>query len=680
MNIGKRVLLIIIMLFMMQILLPGIGIMKNFVGFSMVEAADTVQTWNLSKTENDNVLATLKSDGSLIISGTGNMKNWRYNNEDVAEWHEKINNISKLTIEEGITSIGERTFMRCIRLKNIKLPSTIAKIETFAFDGCASLESIEINGYFTLYPTVFTQCDELTKLKITKDVEKISKSIISSIDNLEEIEVDQKNTHLKTIDGILYNYDVSELIGCPPKKEGKVIIPNGVKIIGDMAFQSCKNITEIEIPSSVETIEKYAFNICDSLRKINIPGSVKVLKEKTFWQCKELEEVILEEGVKEIEFGGIQNCKKVKIIKIPSTLEKIDKGAFVGDSGITNFVVDEENNNYCSENGILYNKDKSVLIRYTTGSIEETFTIPNYVKSIEENSFYRANNLKRIVLNNNIKEIPNKAFFYCINLTNVEMTNSVEIIGVLAFARCESLEKIIIPEGVISIENSAFWICKNLEEVNIVGGLITIGNESFDGCERLTKINIPQTLKFIGTGVFKEVPGPVSYYSNNQAMQTYKAQNLEETTYNILEPTLMWKIEQYKEKITKDIGSLIKTFPNINLNELKNNVKTNGDVKIYEKENEITNLNQKVINGMKLKIALDNEVVIYKLIVQGDIDGDGDADVEDILEINRHRLVEDENQRLKGIYLEAGDVDEDGDADVEDMLEINRYRLLGSWE
>ncbi len=680
MNIGKRVLLIIIMLFMIQILLPGIGIMKNFVGFSMVEAADTVQTWNLSKTENDNVLATLKSDGSLIISGTGNMKNWRYNNEDVAEWHEKINNISKLTIEEGITSIGERTFMRCIRLKNIKLPSTIAKIETFAFDGCASLESIEINGYFTLYPTAFTQCDELTKLKITKDVEKISKSIISSINNLEEIEVDQKNTHLKTIDGILYNYDVSELIGCPPKKEGKVIIPNGVKIIGDMAFQSCKNITEIEIPSSVETIEKYAFNICDSLKKINIPGSVKVLKEKTFWQCKELEEVIFEEGVKEIEFGGIQNCIKVKIIKIPSTLEKIDKGAFVGDSGITNFVVDEENNNYCSENGILYNKDKSVLIRYTTGSIEETFTIPNYVKSIEENSFYRANNLKRIVLNNNIKEIPNKAFFYCINLTNVEMTNSVEIIGVLAFARCESLEKIIIPEGVISIENSAFWICKNLEEVNIVGGLITIGNGSFDGCERLTKINIPQTLKFIGTGVFKEVPGPVSYYSNNQAMQTYKAQNLEETTYNILEPTLMWKIEQYKEKITKDIGSLIKTFPNINLNELKNNVKTNGDVKIYEKENEITNLNQKVKNGMKLKIALDNEVVIYKLIVQGDIDGDGDADVEDILEINRQRLVEDENQRLKGIYLEAGDVDEDGDADVEDMLEINRYRLLGSWE
>ena len=105
------------------------------------------------------------------------MKDFGYNNQDVAEWHRKVAEINSIIIEEGVTNIGERTFMRCTNIVNAQLPSTIEKVQEF-------------NTY-----------------------------LFTSLEKLETIEIDSLNTCFKIIDGIFYDYNVTELIGCPARKK-----------------------------------------------------------------------------------------------------------------------------------------------------------------------------------------------------------------------------------------------------------------------------------------------------------------------------------------------------------------------------------------------------------------------------------------------------------------------------
>ena len=361
-------------------ILACVMVILGAIKLNAATSISTTQTWDISKSEEDNVTAVLEGN-ILTISGTGEMKDWYYNNEHVEEWHSKIVNINKVIIEEGVTNIGTRTFMRCANITNVKLPSTINNIGIYAFDGCTNLEVLEINSYFQLDPSVFLYCDNLTKIIITKDVQEFNTYLCSSLENLKEIEIDEQNVYFKVVDGVLYNYDVTELIACPQQITGTVSIPNSVTKIRSIAFQGCENITEIIIPNSVTEIGQSAFNICTSLTEITIPGSVKSIPNNGFMQCSGLEKVTIEEGVNEIEFGAFQSCKNLKIIEISSTVEKIDAEAFIGDPSITNFEVSENNNYFSSENGILYNKDKTKLIRYTTGNDAEEFIIPDNVKN-----------------------------------------------------------------------------------------------------------------------------------------------------------------------------------------------------------------------------------------------------------------------------------------------------------
>jgi hypothetical protein len=174
--------------------------------------------------------------------------------------------------------------------------------------------------------------------------------------------------------------------------------PSNITLIGGWAFNHCTALTSVTIPNSVTTIGGSAFNGCTGLTSITIPNSVTT----------------------------------------------IGSGAFAWCTSLTSITVDAVNPNFASQNGVLYNKAMTTLLRMPAG-ITGSFTISNSVTTIGL-----------------------LAFSGCPGLTSVVIPNSVATIGVGAFDNCTGLTSVTIGNGVTSIEGGAFWNCPELTSVTVL--------------------------------------------------------------------------------------------------------------------------------------------------------------------------------------------------------------------
>ena len=192
----------------------------------------------------------------------------------------------------------------------------------------------------------------------------------------------------------------------------------------------------VDIPATIDgkpvtSIGWGAFQLCSGITSITIPNSVI-----------------------SIEDGAFQNCSGLTSITIPSSVTSIGVNVFYGCSGLTDITVDSSNPSYCSESGVLFNKDKTTLIYYPLGK-NGSYTIPDGVTAIGDYAFY-----------------------YCSGLTSVTIPSSVTSIGESAFRHCTGLTSITIPNSVTSIVNLAFWDCDSLTIVYIPSGVNFVPDES----------------------------------------------------------------------------------------------------------------------------------------------------------------------------------------------------------
>ena len=164
-------------------------------------------------------------------------------------------------------------------------------------------------------------------------------------------------------------------------------------------------------------------------------------------------------------------------ITIPDSVTYIGANAFRYCYNLTEINVDSDNRNYSSTDGVLYNKDKTILIMYPAGKTGD-FTIPNGVSTIGSDAFYGCDNLTGVIIPNGVTRIGNYAFYDCWNLTSVIIPNSVTSIGDGAFSWCDNLTEITIPDSVTRIGNYAFYNCYNLTSVTFAG-TITLANFSY---------------------------------------------------------------------------------------------------------------------------------------------------------------------------------------------------------
>lgn len=270
----------------------------------------------------DSLNYEIYADGRMIISGTGEMPG------DCRElntiWQKYT--INKVSVMEGVTSIGEQAFYGFANLSEIELPDTLVKT------GC----------------NIITNCPKLTRVTVPKNVSSIDTLPNSFYNlNLSEIIVDEENQYYASYEGCLYSKDFSELLLVPAQKTlipfhsntqkigryscicakvTSVTLPSTVTSIEDKAFAECTNLTEFNMTDNVTTIGFGLFDGCTSLKKVRLSSRLTELSS-TFQNCKSLATVTIPSSVTEL-YGTFFGCSSLTSITIPSSVSRIVEGAF----------------------------------------------------------------------------------------------------------------------------------------------------------------------------------------------------------------------------------------------------------------------------------------------------------------------------------------------------------------
>ena len=392
--------------------------------------------------EGDNLTWTLSCDSVLTISGTGAMT---YPSTQLP-WHSKKEYIKSVVIENGVTSIAFCAFYADYSaLTSVTIPNSVTNIGALAFAACTSLNSIEIpNSVTDIGQLAFYDCSSLKSVIIPNSVTNIGYGPFVGCTGLTSLTVETDNTNYCSLDGVMFSKDKTVLIQCPGGKQGAYMIPNGVANIALAAFEKCSSLTSIEIPNTVTNIGNEAFASCTSLTSVVIPNSVVSIGEDVFKYC----------------------------------------------SYLTSIDVASDNPNYSSIDGVLFNKEKTTLLRCPNGNTRTEYTIPDGVTTIGQRSF----------------------------------------------ESCWQLNSIIIPDGVTTIEANAFEGCVNLTSVSIANSVSTIENEAFLGCQKLTSVTNyaanPQTIAATAFSFANQ--SSCTLYVPAESVEAYKAADVWKEFTNIL--------------------------------------------------------------------------------------------------------------------------------------------------
>ncbi|WP_432651299.1 leucine-rich repeat domain-containing protein [Huintestinicola sp.] len=394
----------------------------NF-GMSVVASAETMTDGNFDYTVNESTVTITKYNGyggEVEIPATigGNTVT-----SIGAEAFKDCTSLTSVAIPGGVYSIGVEAFKGCSNLRSITIPGSVTSIGGYAFHSCTSLESINIPDSVTKIDTyTFTNCTSLSEITIPKNVTSIANSAFMLCSGLSSINVAEGNTKYISDDGVLFNKNKTELLFYPANKDG----------------------TSYAIPDGVTTIESNAFYENNNLVSITIP-----------------------DGVTYIGAGAFDSCKKLTSVSIPASVNSIGTEAFNSCESLTAISVHENNSVYSSENGVLFDKNKTILFVYPAEKSEKSYTVPDTVQQIYMSSFAG-----------------------CVNLENITLNEGVEKIYSAAFTGCTSLKTINIPSSVTALGDQAFMLCTSLKTINIPSSVTAIGDQAFMGCTSLTEISV----------------------------------------------------------------------------------------------------------------------------------------------------------------------------------------------
>lgn len=432
-----------------------------------------------SGTCGEQVTWSLSEDGTLTISGTGEMENYSDDNE--SPWKDFNKQVKRIVVEQGVTSIGDRAFSYSKQLKSIAIPEGVTRIGENSFWNCENLETVTLpDSLEEIGESAFANCGKLQKIVLPKHVKTLGETVFWRCFALTDFVVDSENTVFSAKDGVLFDKTGTKLLAYPEgNARTSYTIPEGVTSIDDWAFQANDILEQVQFSDTVQSIGEHAFYQCNKLTDVTIPSNVVEMGCDVFMDCSALMRATLPDNWTEVPEGIFYNCKSLKYVHIPADAQVIGEGAFseceqlmkltipagvteigedalYGCTGLQEIDVDKNNSSYLSEDGVLFNKAQSELLLYPTSNARTSYGVPGGVAKIDDNAFLGNKNLKNIYLPNTLIEIGNHAFSGCESLTELVVPNRTRVVGECAFSGCEKLHRVAFAGEAMSLDEQCF--------------------------------------------------------------------------------------------------------------------------------------------------------------------------------------------------------------------------------
>lgn len=425
--------------------------------------------------------------------------------------------IKSIEIPESVTSVGELAFTRS-DIKEVTIGKNLTSIGNGAFSACQNITEINVNSENTAYTAVdgvlynkdkttlvaypagkgntaiadakafvipetvtkiadyaFREC-KISGVQIPECVTEIGNYAFERCESLKEMNLPENLTALG--EGVFQDCSFIE----------SITIPANITVIPDRVFSNMRNLSEINIEGNVTKIGDSAFSNC-GITEISLPDTVTEIDRFAFYYCQYLEEIILPESLVTIGEYAFADCSMISEFNIPDNVTNIGNSAFRG-KGIRAINVSEKNKAYSSIDGILFNKDKTTIVRYPASkeTYEDFYIVPQTVTKIGEEAFNESY-LFNIILPDGLLEIEDSAFSNCGSLNTIVLPESLTTIGRNAFSNT-SITSVAIPSNVSVIPENAFGNCYNLNRVTIGSGVERIENWAFSNCNYLNMVNL----------------------------------------------------------------------------------------------------------------------------------------------------------------------------------------------
>lgn len=278
--------------------------------------------------------------------------------------------LRSIKLPAGLKSIDSFAFNDCSGLTEIEIPEAVWYIGECAFDSCDKLTGVKLPSKLTTIKYgAFYGCSRLTSMTIPAGVTDIESGAWQDCTAMNSLSVVEGNTSFFVKDNVLFNKDQSTLIYWPIGKSGAYQIPQGVTTISTGAFLNCRNLTGITLPEGLKIIGRSAFACCGGLTEMTISVGVT----------------------------------------------DIDEGAFAGCSSLTDIIVDEQNPNYSSVDGVLFDKTGTKLMLCPAGK-KGDYQIPDGVKNIKSRAFAGCDGLTKVTIPSGVTGIGGSVFEGCTNL------------------------------------------------------------------------------------------------------------------------------------------------------------------------------------------------------------------------------------------------------------------------
>ncbi|MBO5371837.1 MAG: leucine-rich repeat protein [Lachnospiraceae bacterium] len=361
--------------------------------------ADTQTTEEVySGTCGENVTWYLDEEKCMTISGTGDMENYGdtgvgYN----APWYDYADTITKVVIEEGVTSVGAEAFVTASGIKEVIIPDSVTAIYEGAFWGCFGLEQVtfgEDSKLTHIKERGFCQCTSLESIVLPDGITRIEMDGFYLCTSLKSIELPERLTYIGH-----YAFTDCQMLE-------SLEIPAKVTEIHSYAFENCSNLRSVTFAedSQLESIEYAAFVRCKSLEGISLPDAVSNVEDACFQDCISLEYVKLSEGLERISAHSFQGCISLKSVDIPSGVKSIETQAFDGCKGL------------------------------------ETVSFSEGLESLASGTFGNCTSLKKVILPDSLLYMVNSNFGGCEQLEEVVFGSSMDYMQDYNFILCPSLK------------------------------------------------------------------------------------------------------------------------------------------------------------------------------------------------------------------------------------------------